>query len=120
ATPIPRTLYMALTGARDMSVLETPPPSRYPVETSVCAYDERLIREAITRELAREGQVFFLHNRIATIERTAARIAELCPGAKVEIGHGQMDEDQLDEVMHRFIAGQTDVLVSTTIIESGI
>ncbi len=120
ATPIPRTLYMALTGARDMSVLETPPPSRYPVETTIGAYDERVIREAITRELAREGQVFFLHNRIATIERTAQRVTDLCPGARVEIGHGQMDEDELDAVMHRFIAGETDVLVSTTIIESGI
>ncbi|OAI43194.1 hypothetical protein AYO41_02500 [Verrucomicrobia bacterium SCGC AG-212-E04] len=120
ATPIPRTLYMALTGARDMSLLETPPANRYAVETVVCGFDERLIRDAIDRELARRGQVYFLHNRIDTIYRTAERVRELCPDARVEIGHGQMDEHELEDVMRRFVAGEVDVLVSTTIIESGL
>ncbi len=120
ATPIPRTLYLALTGARDMSVLDTPPPSRHPVETSVGPYDERVIRDAVEKERARDGQVFILHNRIATIEKTAGRVRELCPGARVAVGHGQMDEDALDQVMREFVAGETDVLVSTTIIESGL
>ncbi len=120
ATPIPRTLYMALTGARDMSLLETPPANRYAVETVVCGFDERLIRDAIDRELARGGQVYFLHNRIETIFRTAERIRVLCPAAKVEIGHGQMEEHELEDVMRRYVAGEVDVLVSTTIIESGL
>jgi transcription-repair coupling factor (superfamily II helicase) len=111
---------MALTGARDMSLLETPPANRYAVETVVCGFDERLIRDAIDRELAREGQVYFLHNRIDTIFRTAERIRGLCPGAKVEIGHGQMEEHDLEDVMRRYVAGEVDVLVSTTIIESGL
>ena len=120
ATPIPRTLYMALTGARALSTLETPPPNRYPVETVICAYDERVIRTAIDRELDRQGQVYFLHNRVEDIERVGARIRHLCPQAKVDLGHGQMEEGQLEEVMHRFVSGQTDVLVATTIIESGL
>ncbi len=120
ATPIPRTLYMALTGARALSTLETPPPNRYPVETVICAYDERVIRTAIDRELDRQGQVYFLHNRVEDIERVGARIRHLCPKAKVDLGHGQMEEGQLEEVMHRFVSGQTDVLVATTIIESGL
>ena len=120
ATPIPRTLYMALTGARALSTLETPPPNRYPVETVICAYDERVIRTAIDRELDRQGQVYFLHNRVEDIERVCARIRHLCPQAKVDLGHGQMEEGQLEEVMHRFVSGQTDVLVATTIIESGL
>lgn len=120
ATPIPRTLYMALTGARDMSLLQTPPANRYAVETVVCGFDERLIRDAIDRELARQGQVYFLHNRIETIYRTAERVRVLCPAARVEIGHGQMDEHELEDVMRRFVAGEVDVLVSTTIIESGL
>jgi len=120
ATPIPRTLYLSLMGAKDMSILETPPANRIPTETIICGYDERVIRDAIQRELSRQGQVYFLHNRVQTIERTAARIKELCPGARIEIGHGQMDEDDLEEVMERFVSGKTDVLVSTTIIESGL
>jgi transcription-repair coupling factor (superfamily II helicase) len=120
ATPIPRTLYMALTGARDLSTLETPPPNRYPIETVICGYDERIIRAAIDRELDRSGQVYFLHNRIETIERVRTRILALCPRARVDLGHGQMDEDDLERVMHRFVAGETDVLVATTIIESGL
>ena len=120
ATPIPRTLYLSLVGAKDMSTIETPPLNRLPVETVVSAYDERIIRATIDRELERQGQVFFLHNRVATIERARDRIVHLCPRAKVEIGHGQMDADELEAVMARFIAGKTDVLVCTTIIESGL
>jgi transcription-repair coupling factor (superfamily II helicase) len=120
ATPIPRTLYLSLVGVKDMSTIETPPLNRLPVETVVSAYDERLIRAAIDRELERQGQVFFLHNRVATIERVRDRIVDLCPRARVEIGHGQMDADELEAVMARFIAGKTDVLVCTTIIESGL
>jgi transcription-repair coupling factor (superfamily II helicase) len=120
ATPIPRTLYLSLVGVKDMSTIETPPPNRLPVETVVSAYDERIIRTAIDRELERQGQVFFLHNRIASIERVRERTVHLCPQARVEIGHGQMDADELEAVMARFIAGKTDVLVCTTIIESGL
>jgi transcription-repair coupling factor (superfamily II helicase) len=120
ATPIPRTLYLSLVGVKDMSTIETPPLNRLPVETVVSAYDERIIRTAIDRELERQGQVFFLHNRVATIERARDRIVHLCPQARVEIGHGQMDADELEAVMSRFIAGKTDVLVCTTIIESGL
>jgi transcription-repair coupling factor (superfamily II helicase) len=120
ATPIPRTLYLSLVGVKDMSTIETPPLNRLPVETVVSAYDERLIRAAIDRELERQGQVFFLHNRVATIERVRDRIVEFCPSARIEIGHGQMDADELEGVMARFIAGKTDVLVCTTIIESGL
>ena len=120
ATPIPRTLYLSLMGARDMSLIETPPANRQPVETIVCAYDERVFRDAIQRELARGGQVYFLHNRVQTIGKVALRIRELCPGARVAIGHGQMAEHELEPVMRAFVAGQADVLVSTTIIESGL
>jgi transcription-repair coupling factor (superfamily II helicase) len=103
-----------------MSLIETPPPNRQPVETIVCGYDERIIRDAITRELARGGQVYFLHNRVQSIERTAVRIRELCAGARVLVGHGQMEEKALETVMRTFVAGKADVLVSTTIIESGL
>jgi transcription-repair coupling factor (superfamily II helicase) len=120
ATPIPRTLYLSLVGVKDMSTMETPPLNRLPVETMVSAYDERIIRDAINRELERQGQVFFLHNRVQTIERARDRIVELCPQARVEIGHGQMGSDELESVMARFIAGKVDVLVCTTIIESGL
>ncbi len=120
ATPIPRTLYLSLVGVKEMSTIETPPPNRLPVETVVSAYDERIIRAAIEREVERQGQVFFLHNRIATIERIRDRVVELCPRARVEIGHGQMDDDELEAVMARFLSGKTDVLVCTTIIESGL
>ncbi|RME94193.1 MAG: transcription-repair coupling factor [Verrucomicrobia bacterium] len=120
ATPIPRTLYLALTGARDLSTIETPPQDRLPVETIVAAYDERLIREAIRRELVRGGQTFFLHNRIHDIHQVAGRIRALVPEARVVVGHGQMKSDELEAVMTRFIEGEADVLVSTTIIESGI
>lgn len=120
ATPIPRTLYLSLVGVRDMSTIETPPLNRLPVETIVCGYDERIIRDAIKRELERQGQVYFLHNRVQSIERVRERIADLVPEAKVDIGHGQMHSDELEEVMARFVAGKTDVLVCTTIIESGL
>jgi transcription-repair coupling factor (superfamily II helicase) len=120
ATPIPRTLYLALTGARDMSTIETPPQDRLPVETIVCPYDERVIRDAIQRELNRGGQVFFLHNRVTTIGTVASRLLDLIPQARLVIGHGQMHSDELESVMTRFVNGEADVLLSTTIIESGI
>ncbi|MBV9464246.1 MAG: transcription-repair coupling factor, partial [Verrucomicrobiae bacterium] len=120
ATPIPRTLYLSLVGIRDMSIIETPPKNRLPVETIVCPYDERIIRDAITRELARGGQVYFMHNRVGSILNVRDRIRELAPKAKIDVGHGQMPEDELEEVMKRFVEGKTDVLVSTTIIESGL
>jgi transcription-repair coupling factor (superfamily II helicase) len=120
ATPIPRTLYLSLMGAKDMSTIETPPPNRIPVETLICPYDERIIRDAVERELARQGQVFFLHNRVTSIERVRRRLAQLCPNARIVVGHGQMSEHELEEVMHHFVSGQADVLISTTIIESGL
>ena len=120
ATPIPRTLYLSLVGVKDMSTIETPPLNRLPVETVVCGYDERIIRDAINRELERQGQVYFLHNRVMSIQKVRDRIVELCPQARVESGHGQMDSDQLESVMARFVAGKIDVLVCTTIIESGL
>jgi transcription-repair coupling factor (superfamily II helicase) len=120
ATPIPRTLYLSLVGVKDMSTIETPPLNRLPVETVVCGYDERIIREAINRELDRQGQVYFLHNRVQSIEKMRDKIADLCPAARVEFGHGQMDADELESVMARFVAGKIDVLVCTTIIESGL
>ncbi len=120
ATPIPRTLYLSLVGAKDMSVIETPPPNRLPVETVICGYDERVIRDAIQREIHRNGQVYFLHNRVETIDRVRERIRLLCPGARVDVGHGQMHEHELEAVMEQFVSGKTDVLVSTTIIESGL
>ena len=120
ATPIPRTLHLALTGARDMSTIETPPQDRLPVETVVCPYDERIIRDAIQRELNREGQVFYLHNRVIDIESVALKLRSLLPEARILVGHGQMDPDDLEKVMTAFVNGEADVLLSTTIIESGI
>jgi transcription-repair coupling factor (superfamily II helicase) len=120
ATPIPRTLYLSLTGARDMSTIETAPPNRHPVQTIVAPYDERVIREAIEREMARNGQVYFLHNRIHSIQEVAQKLKLLVPKARIEVGHGQMDADELEDVMGRFVAGEADVLLSTTIIESGL
>jgi transcription-repair coupling factor (superfamily II helicase) len=120
ATPIPRTLHLALMGARDMSTIETPPQDRLPVETIVTQYDERLVRDVIQRELNREGQVFFLHNRVFDIEAVALRLQTLVPRARIVVGHGQMDADDLEKVMTRFVNGEADVLVSTTIIESGL
>lgn len=120
ATPIPRTLYLSLMGARDMSTIDTPPPNRFAVKTSICPYDSSLIAKAIHRELKRQGQVFFLHNRVQSIESVRKKITKLCPSARVDIGHGQMENGELEGIMHRFINGEIDVLVCTTIIESGI
>lgn len=120
ATPIPRTLYLSLMGAKDMSTIETPPLNRIPTETLICPYDERIIRDAINRELSRQGQVYFLHNRVQSIEMMRDKIKKLCPKARCVIGHGQMDEHELEEVMHEFVSGAADVLISTTIIESGL
>lgn len=120
ATPIPRTLYLALMGMRDMSTIETPPATRHAVQTSICPYDERVIKAAIDAELERNGQVFFLHNRVGDIENVKAKILGLCPKARVVIGHGQMDEGMLEVTMHKFVNGEADVLVCTTIIESGV
>ena len=120
ATPIPRTLYMALMGARDMSTIDTPPPNRLPVATTVTAYDERIIRDAIRREMKRGGQVFFLHNRVKTIEQVHKKLKELVPEARVLVGHGQMEKHDLENVMHAFVNHEADVLLATTIIETGI
>ncbi len=120
ATPIPRTLEMSLTGIRDMSLLDTPPADRQPILTYVGEYDERAAAEAIRRELLREGQVFFVHNRVRDIDRVAAELGELVPEAKIAVAHGQMDEGTLEQVVIDFWEGRFDVLVCTTIIESGI
>lgn len=120
ATPIPRTLYFSLMGVRDMSTIDTAPPNRIPVHTSVCAYDERVIRDTVRRELERDGQVFFLHNRVQSIEMVKKRLQELVPEANILVGHGQMAREDLEDVMHAFVDGKADVLLSTTIIESGI
>ena len=120
ATPIPRTLYMALTGVRDISNLNTPPEERLPIVTHVGPYSPKLVRQAILRELERGGQIFFVHNRVQTIDAMKAHLNQLVPEAVVDIGHGQMPENQLADVMHRFNYGETDILLSTTIIESGL
>ena len=120
ATPIPRTLEMSLTGIRDLSLLNTPPAARQPILTYVGEYDERAVGEAIRRELLREGQVFYVHNRVRDIQERAARIRELVPEARVAVAHGQMDEGTLERVVLDFWEGEFDVLVCTTIIESGI
>ncbi len=120
ATPIPRTLHMSLVGVRDMSVMETPPEERLPIKTYVTEYDDHLIREAILRELERNGQVFFVHNRVQSIAYIAEKLRALVPEAKIAIAHGQMAEDELERVMADFTRGKIDVLVCTTIIESGL
>ncbi|MBL9215205.1 MAG: transcription-repair coupling factor [Opitutaceae bacterium] len=120
ATPIPRTLYLALTGARDLSTIETPPANRLPIQTIVKSYDEQVVVEAVRHEIRRGGQVFYLHNRIQTIDLVAARLRELLPGLSVGVGHGQMGADGLERVMTDFVAGRYQVLVCTTIIESGL
>jgi transcription-repair coupling factor (superfamily II helicase) len=120
ATPIPRTLQMSLAGVRDISVIETPPEGRRPVKTYVGEYDEELVRRALLREKERHGQAFFLHNRVETIDETAVRLRGLCPGIRFEVAHGQMDERQLERRMLAFLRGDADVLVCTSIIESGI
>jgi transcription-repair coupling factor (superfamily II helicase) len=120
ATPIPRTLEMSLTGIRDLTLLNTPPSERQPILTYVGEYDERAVAESIRRELLREGQVFFVHNRVQDIERVAAHLGELVPEARIAVAHGQMDEGTLEKVVIDFWEGEFDVLVCTTIIESGI
>jgi transcription-repair coupling factor (superfamily II helicase) len=120
ATPIPRTLNMALTGIRDMSTFETPPEERLPIKTYVTEFDDHLVREAITREMERGGQVYFVHNRVHNIELTARKLRDLVPEAEIIIGHGQVPEDMLEKVMLDFTDGKADVLVCTTIIESGL
>ncbi len=120
ATPIPRTLHMSLAGLRDISIIETPPEGRRPIRTSVGEYDEDVIKAALEREQARGGQAFYLHNRVDTIEEMGEKLRQLCPGLRFLVAHGQMAERELEERMHAFLAGDADVLVSTTIIESGI
>ena len=120
ATPIPRTLQMSLAGLRDISVIETPPEGRRPVRTYIGPYDEELVSRAIAREVAREGQVFFLHNRIDTLHEVAERLRALCPGVRFAEAHGQMDEGELEATMLSFLRGDADCLVATTIIESGL
>ena len=120
ATPIPRTLHMGLIGIRDMSVLEEPPVDRVPIQTYVMEYDDEIVREAISRELARDGQVYYVFNRVAGIQDIAGRIAGMFPDAEVAFANGQMNERQLEQIMYRFINGEIDILVSTTIIETGM
>lgn len=120
ATPIPRTLYMSLVGARDMSVISTPPQDRVPIKTVIAEPSDQLLRTALLRELARDGQAYVIHNRVETIFDFAAKIKELLPKARVVVGHGQMSADELDTVFHAFKSGRADILVATTIVENGI
>ena len=120
ATPIPRTLHMSMSGLRDISIIETPPQGRRPIRTTVGEYDEETVATALMREKERGGQSFYLHNRVETIDEAAAKLEQLCPGLRFLVAHGQMKERELEEKMHAFLRGDADVLVSTTIIESGI
>jgi transcription-repair coupling factor (superfamily II helicase) len=120
ATPIPRTLYMALGALRDMSTMETPPEERLPIKTYVSEFDERLVRETVLREIERGGQVYFVHNRVHNIDMIAGKLQDIVPEARISIGHGQMDERDLEQAMREFVEGRSDVLVCTTIIESGL
>jgi transcription-repair coupling factor (superfamily II helicase) len=120
ATPIPRTLHMSLSGLRDISVIETPPEGRRPIRTYVGEYDEELVRDALDRETARGGQSFYLHNRVDTIDEAAEGLRQLCPGLRIIVAHGQLPERELEGRMLAFLRGDADVLVSTTIIESGL
>ena len=120
ATPIPRTLHMSLVGIRDMSVLEEAPEGRVPIQTYVMEYDDEMVREAIIRELSRKGQVYYVHNRVNDIDSVAASLQQLVPEARVAFAHGRMSEEQLEKIMYDFIDGEIDVLVSTTIIETGL
>jgi transcription-repair coupling factor (superfamily II helicase) len=120
ATPIPRTLQFSLMGARDLSVIATPPPNRYPVQTELHNFNEELVRDALRYEIARGGQAFFIHNKVQSIKEIAGIIQRLLPEARISVGHGQLDGDKLEEVMLDFVEGRTDILVATTIIESGL
>src|SRR5262249_45349419 len=120
ATPIPRTLYMSLTGARDLSVINTPPEDRLPIQSVVCTVTDELIQNALLRELARGGQIYVIHNRVESIFQMAEKIRLLVPTAKIVVGNGKMSSQELDVVFHIFKSGQADVLVATSIIENGI
>jgi transcription-repair coupling factor (superfamily II helicase) len=120
ATPIPRTMHMALAGVRDMSVIETPPEGRYPIRTYVAEYSDQMVREAILRELGRDGQVYYVYNHVRSIEREAQRLALLVPEVRIAVAHGQMPEGRLEEVMLDFLNGEYDLLLCSTIIESGL
>lgn len=120
ATPIPRTLQFSLMGARDLSVITTPPPNRYPVQTELQTFNEELIRDAVSYELSRGGQVFFVHNKVQNITEVAGMLQRLVPEARIAIGHGQMDGDKLEDIMLGFVEGEYDILIATTIIESGL
>lgn len=120
ATPIPRTLQFSLMGARDLSIINTPPPNRYPINTEVSLFNEEIIRDAINYEVSRGGQAFFINNRVQNINEIEAMINRLCPGVRTIVGHGQMEGDKLEKVMLNFVNGDSDVLIATTIIESGL
>ena len=120
ATPIPRTLHMSVVGMRDMSVIYEPPKNRKPVQTYVLEYDEEVIREAILKELERDGQVFYLYNNIEDLDKRAAMIANFVPEAKIDFAHGRMSNSELEKIMQDFVDGKINVLVCTTILESGI
>ena len=120
ATPIPRTLHMSLTKIRDMSIITTPPQNRLPIETFIQEFDEELVADAVRKELARRGQVFYLHNRVRSIQEVRGFLTRLLPEASIDFAHGQMDERELEEVMHRFVGGEFEVLVATSIIENGL
>ena len=120
ATPIPRTLHMALAGIREISIISTAPADRLAIRTIVARESDDLIRDGIQRELKRGGQVFFVHNRVETIGKWARRLSELCPGLRIRVGHGQMEAEELEQVMLDFVEGRADVLLCTTIIESGL
>ena len=120
ATPIPRTLHLSLLGIRDISNLETPPPDRLAIETRICRFDPQLIRHAVLRELNREGQVYFVHNRVLDINAVAEKVRRIVPEARVAVVHGQMAEHELEQGMLSFVRREADILVATTIIESGL
>lgn len=120
ATPIPRTLHMSMVGVRDLSVIETPPSNRYPIQTYVTEQIPSIVRETILREMARQGQVFYLHNRIDDIENVVFNLEQLVPEARIEYIHGRMNERQLEDILYRFLNQDFDVLVTTTIIETGV
>ena len=120
ATPIPRTLHMSLTGVRDMSVIAQPPEDRYPVQTYILEYDKEVIRDAVLKELGRNGQIYYVFNRVEGIYKVANDLQEMAPGARIAVGHGQMSERELESVMMDTLKGEVDILVCTTIIETGL